>query len=130
LQAILALAEVLIVAIFTVEYLLRAVTAERPANYVFGFWGFIDLIAIAPFYFGLGADLRAVRALRLLRLFRAFKLMRYNSAAERLKGGLPESQGRATHFRSTRIDYALSQRRRHLLFRARSPTRNVRLDPA
>ena len=75
--------EVAIVAIFTVEYILRNVTAERPLSYALSFWGFIDLIAIAPFYLSLGVDLRAARALRLLRLFRVLKLFR--RAGDRLK---------------------------------------------
>jgi voltage-gated potassium channel len=77
--------EVLVVAVFTVEYALRAATAEQPFGYVFSFWGFIDLVAIAPFYLGLGADFRSARAFRLLRMFRAMKLLRYNSAAVRLR---------------------------------------------
>jgi voltage-gated potassium channel len=75
---------VIIVAVFTIEYVLRAATAKRPLGYVFSFWGAVDLIAIAPFYI-LNADLRAARALRLLRMFRAMKLLRYNAAAERLQ---------------------------------------------
>src|SRR5262245_66568259 len=52
--------EVLIVAVFTVEYALRAASAQKPLSYVFSLWGFIDLVAIAPFYLGLGADFRSV----------------------------------------------------------------------
>jgi voltage-gated potassium channel len=84
-QTLLAWEEIIIVGVFTIEYMLRATTAERPLGYVFSFWGFIDLAAIAPFYLGLSADLRAARALRLLRVFRAMKLLRYNAASERLK---------------------------------------------
>src|SRR5262245_18620010 len=53
--------EILVVAVFTVEYALRAATAEQPFGYVFSFWGFIDLVAIAPFYLSLGADFRSAR---------------------------------------------------------------------
>jgi len=64
---------------------LRIWAAERPGRYVFGFWGFVDLIAIAPFYLGLGAGARSIRALRLLRVLRTMKLLRYHSAAERFR---------------------------------------------
>jgi len=77
--------EIVVVAVFTVEYILRIWTAERPARYVFSFWGFVDLIAIAPFYLGLGAGGRSIRALRLLRVLRTLKLLRYHSAADRFR---------------------------------------------
>src|SRR5262249_18483313 len=38
--------EILVVAVFTVEYALRAATAEQPFGCVFSFWGFVDLVAI------------------------------------------------------------------------------------
>jgi voltage-gated potassium channel len=41
------------------------------------------LLAILPFYFSLGIDLRSIRAFRLLRLFRIFKLARYSMAVRR-----------------------------------------------
>ncbi len=80
--------EAVVVTAFTVEYILRIVTAERPLSYVFGFWGFIDLVAILPFYLSLGIDLRGARVLRLLRIFRVLKLARYSAAVERLGSAL------------------------------------------
>jgi voltage-gated potassium channel len=77
--------EIVVVSIFSLEYVLRIWTAKHPARYVFSFWGFIDLIAIAPFYLGLGADGRSFRSLRLLRVLRTMKLLRYHSAAERFR---------------------------------------------
>ena len=77
--------EIVVVSIFTLEYILRILTAKRPGRYVFSFWGFVDFIAIAPFYLGLGADGRSLRALRLLRILRTLKLFRYHSAAERFR---------------------------------------------
>ena len=82
------IAEVLIVAVFTVEYVLRIVTAPKPIGYIFSFWGIIDLLAVLPFYLSLGVDLRAVRVLRLLRLVRLLKLARYTIAADRIVGAL------------------------------------------
>lgn len=75
--------EVIIVALFTVEYLLRIAVADRKRDYILSFYGIIDLLAILPFYLALGIDMRSLRALRVLRLFRLFKLVRYNNAIER-----------------------------------------------
>lgn len=82
-QAFLRTAEVVTVSIFTVEYLLRVYVATPRSGYIFSFFGVIDLLAIAPFYLGLGVDLRSARAFRLLRLFRMFKLARYSAAVRR-----------------------------------------------
>ena len=76
--------EYFVVAMFSLEYLLR-LAASRPATrYVFSFLGIIDLLAILPFYLGLAIDLRSIRALRLLRLFRILKLGRFGDAFSRL----------------------------------------------
>jgi len=82
------IAEVLVVAVFTIEYVLRIVTAPKPIGYIFSFWGIIDLLAVLPFYLSLGLDLRAIRVLRLLRLVRLLKLARYTIAADRIVGAL------------------------------------------
>ena len=89
----LAVAEVVVVAVFTVEYVLRIAVAPDRLAYVRSFWGLIDLVAILPFYLallfaGFGVDLRAVRALRLLRLFRLLKMARYTVAVDRLVAAL------------------------------------------
>ncbi|MCP4459622.1 MAG: ion transporter [Cytophagales bacterium] len=78
------------VIIFTIEYILRLLTADllhKNMSIVgaffkvfISFYGLIDLVAILPFYLPLfvAMDLRFVRILRLLRLFRVMKLTRYN----------------------------------------------------
>lgn len=72
-----------IVAVFSLEYVLR--TVSRGRAYVFSFFGIIDLLAILPFYASIGAvDLRSIRILRLLRLLRVAKLQRYGTAWRRL----------------------------------------------
>jgi voltage-gated potassium channel len=85
---VLAIEEAAIVVVFTVEYALRVWSAPNRIQYVLGFWGIIDLLAILPSLFMLGTDLRAVRSIRLLRLLRLFKLARYNRAADRLAAAL------------------------------------------
>jgi voltage-gated potassium channel len=76
--------EVVLVAVFTLEYLLRLWVADRKARFVFSFFGLVDLAAILPFYLATGLDLRSIRAVRLLRLFRVFKLLRYSQAIARM----------------------------------------------
>ncbi len=80
--------EPVIVAVFTVEYLLRIAIAPHPLAYMRSFWGIVDLLAILPFYLAPGLDLRSARALRLLRLLRLLKLARYSHAADRISSAL------------------------------------------
>jgi len=80
----LALFEVISVAIFTVEYLLRILAAENKLRFIFSFFGIVDLLAILPFYLALGVDLRSIRILRLMRLVRILKLARYSTAIRRI----------------------------------------------
>lgn len=74
------------VTIFTIEYLLRLLTAKYifpdskypVLKYIFSFYGLVDLFAILPFYlpFLITVDLREIRIIRLLRLLRVLKLAR------------------------------------------------------
>jgi voltage-gated potassium channel len=83
--------DVFSVAVFTVEYILRAWSCtEDPKfrapvsgrlRYLITPMAIIDLLAILPFYLPFVIpDLRFVRALRLFRLFRILKLARYSDA--------------------------------------------------
>jgi sigma-B regulation protein RsbU (phosphoserine phosphatase) len=79
--------EIIVVSVFSFEYLLRLVAAENKTAFIFSFQGLVDLISIAPFYLA-GVDARAVRALRLLRLLRVLKLQTHileNTVAERTR---------------------------------------------
>jgi sigma-B regulation protein RsbU (phosphoserine phosphatase) len=79
--------EIVVVAVFSFEYLLRLLAAQRKWAFIFSFQGLIDLISIAPFYLA-GVDARSVRALRLLRLVRLLKLQTRvleNTVAERTR---------------------------------------------
>jgi voltage-gated potassium channel len=68
-------------ALFTIEYVLRLITAPHPVRYARSFFGLIDLAAIVPTYLTLlfpgVQSLLVIRVLRLLRVFRVFKLARY-----------------------------------------------------
>ena len=71
------------VAIFTVEYLLRLYAAPRRCHYVYSAMSIIDVVAILPYYIGLGItdnkDLSgAFVTLRVFRVFRVFKFSRHS----------------------------------------------------
>lgn len=77
--------ELVSVIIFTVEYLLRLILADKKLGFALSFYGIIDFLAILPFYLSLGIDLRSLRILRLLRVFRVLKMARYNKAIRHFK---------------------------------------------
>lgn len=62
--------EILIVAVFTVEYILRIYSAPRRLRYIFSFFGIVDLLSIVPFYSGLfgGEYIRLLRLVRFLKI--------------------------------------------------------------
>ena len=97
-QTVLHWIDIVSVAIFTVEYLVRLwVVVEDPRysrpirgrlRYAFSFFAMIDLLAILPFYLPMffKFDLRTLRVLRLFRLIRLLKLGRYSRAATAIVG--------------------------------------------
>ncbi|HEY3730104.1 MAG TPA: SpoIIE family protein phosphatase, partial [Steroidobacteraceae bacterium] len=79
--------EIVVVAVFSFEYLLRLVAAPHKLAFVFSFQGLVDLASIAPFFL-LGIDTRWLRTLRLLRLIRVLKLQTrvlQNTVAQRTR---------------------------------------------
>jgi voltage-gated potassium channel len=88
--------------LFTLEYILRLISINRPFRYVISFLGIIDLLAIIPSYlsiFFVGAQsLLVLRALRLLRVFRIFKLTHFLTEMEFLKLALTTSLKKITIF--------------------------------
>ena len=76
LRTMLWIMEVVCIAIFSVEFLLRIAFSKKGIRYAFTFFGLVDLLAILPFYLALGIDLRGIRAFRLPRLFCQFKFAR------------------------------------------------------
>ncbi len=81
--------------LFTVEYILRLASVERPLKYARSFFGVVDLLAILPTYISVlipGAQgLLVVRILRLLRIFRVFKLVTYLNESRMLVAALRAS---------------------------------------
>ena len=71
--------------IFTFEYFLRVSLERNKLQFIFSFYGLIDIIAILPFYLSIGLDLRSLRIFRLFRLFRIFKLFKYTKAIDKIK---------------------------------------------
>lgn len=88
--------------LFTLEYILRIISTDKPWKYIFSFYGIIDLLAILPMYLSFfisGSNILAsIRALRLLRLFRVMKLMQFVGEATRLKNALRESRNKIIVF--------------------------------
>lgn len=69
------------VVFFSIEYILRVWLTKPSKAYVFSFFGIIDLLAIIPFYFASGIELRSIR---IFRLFRILKFFKFSSAMDRL----------------------------------------------
>lgn len=88
------LVEVISVAIFTVEYLLRVYACKEDARYAkstgrlrFGLSGLqlVDLLAILSFYLPLAfSSLEFFRIFRIFRIFRLIKLVRYSDSLQLL----------------------------------------------
>jgi voltage-gated potassium channel len=85
LRGILEIFEVISILLFSIEYILRVIVSKKPLNYIFSFYGIIDLLAVLPFFLNTILDLRFLRAFRVFRVFRALKLIRYNKALNRFK---------------------------------------------
>jgi voltage-gated potassium channel len=99
------LAEWIFTVLFTIEYVVRLVSVERPLRYATSFYGVVDLLAVLPTYASLvfpGAQaLIVIRALRLLRIFRVLKLARYLSEAHTLRSAIAQSRAKIIVFLST-----------------------------
>ncbi|MFV8226600.1 ion transporter [Christiangramia aquimixticola] len=95
-------AEWVITAIFTIEYILRIISINQPKKYIFSFYGIVDLLSTIPSYIGFlfgGANLLfAIRALRLLRVFRVLKISRYIGESQKLISALRNSKAKILVF--------------------------------
>ncbi|MGB7787066.1 MAG: ion transporter [Salinimicrobium sp.] len=90
------IAEWVITILFSLEYILRIISVRRPKNYIFSFYGIVDLLSTIPTYitflFGGQNLFLAVRALRLLRVFRILKVTRYVGEGNKLMSALRSSK--------------------------------------
>jgi voltage-gated potassium channel len=91
-------------AVFTLEYLARLASVQRPMRYALSFFGIVDLLALLPTYLALiFPELHAlidVRVLRLLRVFRIFKLTAYLQEYQALGLALQHSRRKIMVFLS------------------------------
>lgn len=90
--------EWIITIFFSIEYIARIITVKKPKNYIFSFYGIIDLLSTIPLYLSfilVGSNyLLTVRALRLLRVFRILKITRYIGEGNKLRKALVESRAK------------------------------------
>ncbi len=77
--------EIVCVILFTLEYFVRIYVAKKPLQYIFSFYGIIDLCAIFPFYINTFYDFRALRTFRVFTIFKSLHLIRYNKALNRFR---------------------------------------------
>jgi voltage-gated potassium channel len=81
---------------FTVEYILRVISIQKPLKYIFSFYGIIDLLAILPMYisifFPATSVLTIVRVLRFLRLFKILHIPQISHQSFQLKEALEASK--------------------------------------
>lgn len=91
--------------LFSLEYITRIYITEHKRQYIFSFYGLIDLLSLLPTYLSLilaGTQyLLVIRALRLLRVFRVLKLGRFVGEGEQLARALKSSRHKITVFMAT-----------------------------
>ncbi len=88
--------------IFTIEYFARIYIVANKKNYIFSFFGIIDLLSILPSYIDLLVpgvrSMMVFRSLRLLRIFRVLKLARFIGESQNLIAALRASRFKITVF--------------------------------
>jgi len=98
----LVVAEWFFTLLFTIEFVLRMVSVQRPLRYVYSFYGLVDILSIAPSYLSLffpgTQHFLVIRILRLLRIFRILKLGRYVSESQVLLTAVRNSRAKITVF--------------------------------
>ena len=85
---ILRVAEIIILVVFVLEYILRLIMVDRKWQFIFSFYGLVDFLSIAPALL-IGVDTQVLRSLRVLRVF---KLLRYNKAIDRLTSAISHNK--------------------------------------
>ncbi|TDW51989.1 voltage-gated potassium channel [Flavobacterium sp. 270] len=92
----LLICEWVITVFFTLEYVLRVISIQKPVKYVFSFYGIIDLLAILPMYlsifFPATSVLTIVRVLRFFRLFKILHIPQISHQSFQLKEALEASK--------------------------------------
>ncbi len=92
----LLICEWVITVFFTIEYILRIISIQKPVKYIFSFYGIIDLLAILPMYLSIFFPatnvLTIVRVLRFLRLFKILHIPQISHQSAQLKEALDASK--------------------------------------
>lgn len=88
--------------LFSIEYLLRIYSSPKPFQYIFSFYGIVDLISIIPSYLALiipeASYWLVVRLLRVLRIFRVLKMARHLSEGHLLLRSIYQSRRKVLVF--------------------------------
>lgn len=92
----LIICEWIITGFFTIEYILRIISIQKPIKYIFSFYGIIDLLAVMPMYLSLffpgTGILSIVRALRFFRLFKILHIPQISHQSFQLKEAIEASK--------------------------------------
>ncbi|MFA5021910.1 MAG: ion transporter [Patescibacteria group bacterium] len=82
-KTLIYIADYFILAVFTVEYVLRIITSPKKVKFFFKPFNLIDFLAVFPNYLELFLHqfipTNAIRILRLVRIFRGVKMLKYGS---------------------------------------------------
>lgn len=96
------ISEWIITIFFTIEYILRIICNKRPYNYIFSFYGIVDLLSLLPMFLSFfipgSKALLVFRSLRLLRLFAILDLMPVIGQQYHLKLALKASRNKVLVF--------------------------------
>lgn len=85
--------EYIVQTFFIAEFILRIYSHPRPKEYVFSFFGIVDLLSIIP----LGVN-ASIRALRIIRVFRVFKMLNFLEEGHELLISLQRSMNKIIVF--------------------------------
>jgi len=94
--------------LFTIEYLLRAISAISPKKYIFSRDGIIDMVSFLPLYFsGLSHSLQLIRILRLIRISSRIllfygRLNKFSNAAFGMQSRLSKDEKISLFFKPSR----------------------------
>jgi len=78
--------EWIITIFFTIEFILRIISIQKPLKYIFSFYGIIDLMAILPMYLSIFFPATNVLTIvRILRFFRLFKILHIPQISQQSK---------------------------------------------
>ena len=88
LNTVLVVWEYIFTGFFTLEYVARIYCSPKPKEYIFSFFGIVDLLSTLPLYIGwilnVSRYLMVLRTFRLIRVFRVFKLFSFLSEGDML----------------------------------------------